>query len=96
MGVYEWGGWIDLISSIPALPFLRCGRTARLIRLLRLLRAFKSLLNICRFSFKPKIRGTILRLNLVLVLPAIFAAITILFCGKRARVEHQDRRRWPA
>ena len=37
------------------------------------------MLNICRFSFKPKIKGTMLRLNLVLVLPAIFAAITILF-----------------
>ena len=74
----KWG-WIDLISSIPSLPFLRCGRTVRLIRLLRLLRAFKSLLNICRFIFKSRIKGTMLCLNLILVLLAIFSAITILF-----------------
>lgn len=74
----KWG-WIDLVSSIPSFPLLRCGRTVRLIRLLRLLRAFKSLLNICRFIFKSRIKGTMLCLNLILVLLAIFSAITILF-----------------
>lgn len=74
----KWG-WIDLISSIPTLPMLRCGRAVRFIRLLRLLRAFKSLLNICRFIFKSRIKGTMLCLNLILVLLAIFSSITILF-----------------
>ena len=74
----KWG-WIDLVSSIPSFPLLRCGRTVRPIRLLRLLRAFKSLLNICRFIFKSRIKGTMLCLKLILVLLAIFSAITILF-----------------
>lgn len=74
----KWG-WIDLISSIPSVSVLRCGRVFRLIRLFRLLRAFKSVLNIGRFIFKSRIKGTMLCVHLIMAILVIFSSITILF-----------------
>lgn len=74
----KWG-WIDLISSIPTLSYFRYGRIFRVIRLIRIFRAFKSLINISRFIFRSKIKGTMLCANLSVGLLLIFSAITILY-----------------
>lgn len=77
----KWG-WIDLISSIPAIPVLRFGRVFRLIRLLRVLRAFRGIVNISRFLFRSRIKGTMLCTNIILILMSIFSSISILIVEK--------------